>query len=190
MKLNHKDWRFLLYENRELKFFYAISVHSESMNHAVFLFRDRMFSCQAPFFSFPGRNMVWSACLGFLLVHRTLWHSLLTVPTNPALGHDFSWFCSSLTSYPALDESTWTAALTPECMCLDTGALYCICHSHQQLNGLCRAAETMHSGGLCTVDSRPVTCLMKVVRRQIRRFASPHSDTMSSWEQGLGDLVS
>ena len=121
-------------------------------------------------------------------------HNTTAQPTDsayqPALGHDFSWFCSSLTSYPALDESTWTAALTPECMCLDTGALYCICHSHQQLNGLCRAAETMHSGGLCTVDSRPVTCLMKVVRRQICRFASPHSDTMSSWEQGLGDLVS
>ena len=29
---------------------------------------------------------------------------------------------------------------------------------------------------------------MNVVRRQICRFASPHSDTMSQWEQGLGGL--
>ena len=105
VKPDHKDLRFLIYENRGLKFFYAINVHSESMNHAVFLFRDRMFSCQAPFFPFPGRNTVWSACLGFLLVHRILWHSPLTVPTNPALGQDFSWFCSSLSSYPMLDGS-------------------------------------------------------------------------------------
>ena len=35
------------------------------------------------------------------------------------------------------------------------------------LRGLCRAGETMHSGGLYAVDNRPVTCLRKVVRRQI-----------------------
>ena len=58
VKLNHKDLRFLLYENRELKFFYAINVPSESVNHALLLFRGRMFSCQTPFFLFLGRNMV------------------------------------------------------------------------------------------------------------------------------------
>ena len=181
VKLNHKDWRFLLYENRELKFFYAISVHSESMNHAVFLFRDRMFSCQAPFFSFPGRNMVWSACLGFLLVHRTLWHSPLTVPTNPALGHDFSWLCSSLTSHPVLDGSMYMLlGHDSVSICLYAGALaYCVCRLQQQFKGLCRAGETTRSGGLCAAGNRPVTCLMKVVRRQIWRFASPHSGTMS-----------
>ena len=104
VKLNHKDLRFLLYEDRELKFFYAINVHSESMNQALLLLRDRMFSCQTPFFPFLGRNMVWNASLGFLLVHRTLLHNPLAVPTSPALGHDFSLFCSSLTSYPVLDE--------------------------------------------------------------------------------------
>ena len=67
MKLNQKDLRFLLYENRELKFFYALTVHSESKNHALFLFRDRMFSCQTPFVLFLGRNVIWSASLGFLL---------------------------------------------------------------------------------------------------------------------------
>ena len=70
------------------------------MNYALILFRDRIFTCQTPFFPFLGRNMVWSASLGFLLVHRTLWHSPLTMPTSPALGHDFSWFCSSLTLGP------------------------------------------------------------------------------------------
>ena len=58
VKLNHKDLRFLLYENRELKFFYAINVTSESVNHSLLLFRGRMFSCQTPFFLFLGRNMV------------------------------------------------------------------------------------------------------------------------------------
>ena len=100
------------YENRKLKFFYAINVHSESMNQALFLFRDRMFSCETPFFSFLGRTMVWSLSLGFLLVDRTLLHSPLAVPTSPALGHDFSLFCSSLTSYPVLDERAWNAVLT------------------------------------------------------------------------------
>ena len=36
VKLNHKDLRFLLYENRDLKFFYAINVHSQSMNCTLF----------------------------------------------------------------------------------------------------------------------------------------------------------
>ena len=52
MKPNHKDLRFLIYENRELKFLYAINVHSESMNHALFLLRGRTFPCQAQFFYF------------------------------------------------------------------------------------------------------------------------------------------
>ena len=112
VKLNHKDLRFLLYEDRELKFFYAINVHSESMNQALLLLRDRMFSCQTPFFPFLGRNTVRSASLGFLLVHRTPLQSPLAVPTSPAPGHDFSWFCSSLTSYPLLDGSVWHAAPT------------------------------------------------------------------------------
>ena len=42
VKFTHEDLRFLLYENRELKFFYAKNVHSESMNYALFLFRDRL----------------------------------------------------------------------------------------------------------------------------------------------------
>ena len=37
LKLTHKDLRFLLYEIRELKFFYTINMHSESMYHAVFI---------------------------------------------------------------------------------------------------------------------------------------------------------
>ena len=82
VELSHKSLRFLLYENRELKLFYAIKVHSESMSHALLLFKDRMFSCQTTFFPFLGRNMVWSESLGFLLVHRTLLHSPLTVPTS------------------------------------------------------------------------------------------------------------
>ena len=64
--------------------------------------------------------------------------------------------------------------------CLYIGALaYCICCLQQQFKGFCRAGETMHSGGLCAVDNKPVTCLMKVVMRQICRFSSPHSDTTS-----------
>ena len=65
-------------------------------------------------------------------------------------------------------------------VCLYPGAL-CLLHMslRQQFKGLCRAGETMHSGGMCAVDNRPVTCLMKVVRREICRFALPHSDTMS-----------
>ena len=105
VELSHKSLRFLLYENRELKLFYAIKVHSESMSHAVLLFKDRMFSCQTTFFPFLGRNMVWSASLGFLLVHRIFLHSPFAVPTSSALGADFSWFYSSLTSYPVLDGS-------------------------------------------------------------------------------------
>ena len=105
VKLNHEDLRFLFYENRELKFVYAINVHSESMNYALLLFRDRIFSCQTPFFPFLGRSMVWSASLGFLLRHRTFLHSPLAVPTSSALGPDFSWFYSSLTSHPVLDGS-------------------------------------------------------------------------------------
>ena len=85
MKLNHENLRFLFYENRELKLFYAINVYSESMNQALLLLRDRMSSCQTPFFPFLGRNMVWGASLGFLLVHRTLLHSPLALPTSPAL---------------------------------------------------------------------------------------------------------
>ena len=65
-------------------------------------------------------------------------------------------------------------------VCLYTGALaYCICQLQPQFKGLGSAGGTMHSGGLCPVDNRTVTCLMKVVRRQICRFASPHSGTMS-----------
>ena len=56
MKLNYKDLRFLVYENRDLKFFYAINVHSESMNCTLFFFRDRMFPCQTWFFQFLGRK--------------------------------------------------------------------------------------------------------------------------------------
>ena len=64
-------------------------------------------------------------------------------------------------------------------VCLYTGVLaYCVYLLRQQFKQLCRAGETMHSGGLCAVDNRPVTCLMKVVRRQICRLASPHSVTM------------
>ena len=85
VKPDHKDLRFLIYENRGLKFFYAINVHSESMNHALFLLRDRTYSCQTLFFPFLGRNTVRSASLGFLLVHRTPLQSPLAVPTSPAL---------------------------------------------------------------------------------------------------------
>ena len=104
VELSHKSLRFLLYENRELKLFYAIKVHSESMSHAVLLFKDRMFSCQTTFFPFLGRNMVWSASLGFLLVHRTLLHSPLTVPTSPALRSD------QLLSHVQLFSTPWTTA--------------------------------------------------------------------------------
>ena len=44
--------------------------------------------------------------------HKTLLHSPPTVPTSPALGHDFFWFCSSLRSYPVLHRIMWNAALT------------------------------------------------------------------------------
>ena len=103
VKPDHKDLRFLIYENRGLKFFYAINVHSETMNHALFLLRDRTFSCQTPLYPFLGRNTVRRACLGFLLLHRTPLHSPLAAPTSPAPGREFSWFCSSLMSYPLLD---------------------------------------------------------------------------------------
>ena len=53
-------------------------------------------------------------------------------------------------------------------ICLYAGTLaYCICRLQQQFKGLCRAGETMHSGGLWAVGNRPVTCLMKVVRRHL-----------------------
>ena len=48
---------------------------------------------------------VRSASFLVLLVRRILLHSPLALPTSPALGHDFSWFCSSLALYPVLDQS-------------------------------------------------------------------------------------
>ena len=96
------------------------------------------------------------------------------------LWRDFSWSCSSLHILYLMgvcDMQLWHYSIS---ICLYTGALaYCKCHLQQQFKGLCWAGETMHSGGLCAADNRPVTCLMKVVRRQICRFASPPSDTMS-----------
>ena len=39
-------------------------------------------------------------------------------------------------------------------VCLYTGALaYYICHLQKQFERLCRAGETIHSGGLCAVDN-------------------------------------
>ena len=170
VKFTHKDLRFLLYENRELKFFYAINVH-ESMKHALFLFRDRMFSCQTPFFPFLGRNMVWSASPGFLLAHTPAQPTRSA--SQPSLGCDFSWFCSTLHILSLMggcDMLLWYYSVS---VCLYTSALaYRICHLEQQFKGLWRARETMHSGGLCAGDNRPVTCLMKVVRRQICGLAS------------------
>ena len=150
------------------------------MNYALLLFTDRIFSCQTPFFPFLGRNMVWNASLGFLLVHRTLLHNPLAVPTSPAVGHDFSWCCFSLHILYLMGVCDMLLQHYSISVCLYTGALaYCICCLQQQFQGFCRAGETMHSGGRCVVDNRPVTCLMKVVRTQICRFASLHSDTMS-----------
>ena len=151
VKLNHEDLKFLFYENRELKFFYAINVHLESMNYALLLFRDRIFSCQTPFFPFLGRSMVWSASLGFLLVHRTLLHNPLAVPTSPAVGHDFSWCCSSLHILYLMGVCDMLLRHYSVSVCLYTGALaYCICRLQQQFKGLGRAGETMHSGGMCS----------------------------------------
>ena len=151
MKLNHEDLRFLLYENRDLKFFYAINVHSESMNYALLLFTDRIFSCQTPFFPFLGRNMVWNASLGFLLVHRTLLHNPLAVPTSPAVGHDFSWCCFSLHILYLMGVCDMLLRHYSISVCLYTGALaYCICRLQQQFKGESRAGETMHSGGMCS----------------------------------------
>ena len=67
----------------------------------------------------PKKSQVWSrletvrsASFLVLLVRRILLHSPLALPTSPALGHDFSWFCSSLALYPVLDQSMWNAAPT------------------------------------------------------------------------------
>ena len=109
VKLNHKDLRFLLYGNRELKFFYAINMHSESMNHALLLLRDRVFCCQAC----SSRLLVETWCgapLGLLLVHRALLHSPLVLPTSPALTRFL--LVLFFTPYPVLDGSMWHAALT------------------------------------------------------------------------------
>ena len=113
-----------------------------------------------------------ASCLALL-------HSPLAVPTSPALGLDFSWFCSlhMLCLMEVCEMLLWHCLIS---ICLYTGALaYCKCCLQQQFKGLCRAGETLHSGGLCAVDNRPATCLMKIVRRQICRFASPHSDIIS-----------
>ena len=66
VKLNHKDLRFLLYGDRELKFFYAINVHSESMSHALLSLRDRVFSCQTR----SSRLLVETRCGARLLASR------------------------------------------------------------------------------------------------------------------------
>ena len=96
------------------------------------------------------------------------------------LWHDFSWSCSSLHILYLMGVCDMLLRHYSVSVCLYTGALaYCIYHLQQLFKRLCRAGETMHSGGLCAVGNRPVTCLMKVVRRQMWRFASPHSDTMS-----------
>ena len=179
VKLSHKDLRFLLYENRELELFYALNVHSESLNHVLFLFRDRMFSCQTPFFPFLGRNMHDMECISWL----PAWHccraclqclpALLSDMISPDSVHLLHMLCSM----EVCEMLLWHCLIS---ICLYTGALaYCKCSLQQQFKGLCRDGETLHSGGLCAVDNRPVTCLMKVVRRQICRFVSPHSDTMS-----------
>ena len=179
MKPNHKDLRFLIYENRELKFLYAINVHSESMNHALFLLRGRTFPCQAQFFYFMVETWC-GASLGFLLTHRMPWHGPLAAPTSPAPGRDSTGSAPhSLHSLFLMGVCDMLLRHYSISICLYTGALaYCIYRLQQQFKRLCRAGEAMHSGELCAVGNRPITCLMKAVRRQIWRFASPHSDTM------------
>ena len=109
VKLNHKDWRFLLYGNRELKFFYAINVHSESMNHALLLLRDGVFSCQAC----PSRLLVETWCGASRPPAGAQ-----GAPAQPARSArqpcSSSWFLlvPFFTSYPVLDGSMWRAALT------------------------------------------------------------------------------
>ena len=149
MKLNHKDLRFLLYEDRELKFFYAINVHSESMNQALLLLRDRMFSCQTPFFPFLGRNMVWRASLGFLQVHRALLHSPLAAPASPAPVHGFSWFRSSLHILRLVGVCDMLLRRCSVSVCLYTGALAGCTALTAAGAGLCRAGETMHRWEAC-----------------------------------------
>ena len=86
MKPNHKDLRFLIYENRELKSLYAINVHSESMNHALFLLRGRTFLCQTLFFYF----MVETWCGAHLLASCscTGCHGTAHLQHPPALLQD------------------------------------------------------------------------------------------------------
>ena len=147
----------------------------------LFLPRDRMSPCQTPFSSLPGRNLAWCASRDFLPVHRARCTARSQCP--PALlqdmippGSPLHWLytlclmgvCEMLLRHYSIRVGLYTGALA-----------YCMCCLQQQFKGLCRAGETMHLGGLCAVDNRPVTCLMKVVRRQIYRLASLYSDTMS-----------
>ena len=99
--------------------------------------------------------MIWSLSLGFLLVDRTLLHSPLAVPTSPAVGHDFSWCCSSLHILYLMGVCDMLLRHYSISVCLYTGALaYCICHVQQQFKGLCGTGETTHSGGLCAVTDQ------------------------------------
>ena len=137
-------------------------------------------SLSDPVLLFHGRNMMWSASLGFLLTHRMPWHGPLAAPTSPAPGRDSTGSAPhSLHSLFLMGVCDMLLRHYSISVCLYTGALaYCIYRLQQQFKRLCRAGEAMHSGSLCAVGNRPITCLMKAVRRQIWRFASPHSDTM------------
>ena len=124
------------------------------MNYALILFRDRIFSCQTPFFPF-GRDMVWSASLGFLLVYRTLLNNPLSVPTSPAVGHDFSWCCSSLHILYLMGVCDILLRHYSISVCLYTGALaYCICHG-SSLRGSAELEKPCIQEA-CAVDNRPV----------------------------------
>lgn len=85
MKLNHKDLRISFMKNRELKLFYAIGMHSDPMNDALFLFGDRSFPFHMPIFPFLHRSVVCSASWLLATLSDTTAHPL---PCLPALLWD------------------------------------------------------------------------------------------------------
>ena len=136
-----------------------------------------------------GRTVAWRVsasckCAGHSCTAHSHAHS-------SALGPAFSRFCSSLPSCPVLGGSVKCCSDTIQSVFVFilVPLLTAYVTYSSSFKGLSRAQETMHSEGLCAVNNRPVTCLMKVGRTQICGFASPRSDTMSQWELGLGVLA-
>lgn len=168
MKLNHRDLRFFLYENRKLKFFYAVSVHSDPMNHALFLFGERTFfsshTC-LPISPQTHEAHLWASC--YYVGHHCL-------PAREPTSSDFSWLLSSL-HIPCLIGSLLNAAPT----LFDLLLSFCWCPFcvKPKWKGL-RARETMCWGGL-RAPRIDFTCLMKAVRTGVCRLDPLHPDTMS-----------